>query len=144
MWPFNRRKKSSNNLKERVSPTAVKEYYQAAGSRQSWIIWVLSIGTFILTLLIVLLLFWGGRWVWQKISDSSDDKPTTTQEQSSDLTEDKTKRQGDDNTGSDVPAPAPSPTPQPTPAPTTPPTQNQRPTTPVTGDLPHTGPSSDE
>lgn len=141
MWPFNRNQ-NTTNLKDKVSPTAVKEYYQAVGSQQSWLTWVLSIAAFIITLLIVLGLFWGGRWAWNRLN--SDDKPaTTTQEQAaSGDQEESAERQGNNNSGSNTPnttpnTPAPAPQTQPTPAPTT---------TPQTGgsDLPATGPTSDE
>lgn len=140
MWPFNRNKNSADNLKDKVSPTAVKEYYQAAGNRQPWMVWLISIATFLITLIIVLLLFWGGRWVWNKIDNNDDNKATPATQT------DKTEEEGANNQPENNPTPstsAPAPTPAPAPAPQPTPT-----TTPSTGatnseHLPNTGPDVD-
>lgn len=145
MWPFNRNNKSTNSLKEKVSPTAVKDYYQAAGSRKGWVVWLLSIAAFLITLIIVLSLFWVGRFAWQKIRGTDDNKSTpASQGQNAPSDEQEAQKQNENNGDSapSSPAPQPAPAPQPTPTPTPAPT-------PVTGDsqtgtLPNTGPSSDE
>lgn len=152
MWPFNR-DKQAGDLKEKVAPTAVKEYYQAGGKQQTWVIWLLSIATFIVTLLIVLGLFWAGRWVWNQVTE--EDQPAqTTQEQSTEHQQEAQQRSGSggqsdgQNSGGSPSAPAPSSpgTPSPT-SPNTSPSPAPAPSAgmPATGDsLPATGPTSDE
>ncbi|MEO5627529.1 MAG: hypothetical protein ABIQ89_01415 [Candidatus Saccharimonadales bacterium] len=138
MWPFNRKKNSEDSLKDKVSPKAVKEYYEAGGNRQGWVVWLLSIAAFLVTLLIVLGLFWAGRWTWHKLTDSSSkNEPATTQLKSGDQEQSPAKNEtpsddSGDNTGSNSGNPtAPTSTPSPAPAPAGP-------------ALPNTGPASDE
>lgn len=135
MWSFKKKQQE------------VKDYYQATAGNNMWMVWLLSAITFVATILIVLGLFWAGRWVYQKATNSDKDQPATTEtNQPSEQTEQPSGDQpsqdsgqqpsGGNNGGSNTPT-----TPTPTPAPSTPPS-----TTPQTGpsELVQTGPSSDE
>lgn len=133
MWSFKKKQQE------------VKDYYQATAGNNMWMVWLLSAITFVATILIVLGLFWAGRWVYQQATNNDKDQPATTE------TNQPSEQQGQ---GSEQPTPDPSQgqsgsnngdnsapsTPTPTPAPTTPNT------TPQTGptELVQTGPSSDE
>lgn len=123
-------------------PEEIKEYYQAGKRDRMWVVWLLSGATFIVTVLVVLGLFWGGRWAFDKMRGN--DTQTADTSQSSDVQNqaerDESVEGGSsedinntDNTGT---------TPAQTPAASTPTT------TPNTGsasaELPRTGPSSDE
>jgi len=109
------------------------------------LIWLLSAGTFILTVLIVLGLFWAGRWALHKVTDEplvkapapgiSNDRGTTS-------TTPPVAKDGVNNNRGAHTTPTPATTPvAPQPATSTPTTQASQPT-PST--LINTGPTSDD
>lgn len=71
---FNRNKKTTSNY-----PEEVQEYYQAERRDRTGIAWLLAIGTLIVTILLALLLYFGGRWVYRQLTGGNDDAPGTTQ-----------------------------------------------------------------
>lgn len=106
-----------------------------------WLIWLLSAGTFVVTVLIVLGLFWGGRWVINR----STKKPTPATPVVQKPAANKSQGiNGISSNGSSKPAPTSSTNPAPKPT-TTAPTPAPA-TTPSTGPstLVRTGPTSDE
>ena len=107
-----------------------------APARQNmWVVWLLSIITFIVTVLIVLGLFWAGRWaVRQFTKDPAPAKPAAGIS-----TEDKdTNKNTTNNRGSNTAPSTNNPPVTPPPVSTTP-----RPVAP-SKDLVNTGPTSDE
>ncbi len=147
MGLFNRTKRSAD---DDAVPDEIKDYYQAEKRDRMWVVWFLSAATFVVTVFVVLGLFWGGRWVYREIKGDDKDQTVATQEDASD--QENINSQGthtdssnDSSTQQQTPAtttpaqPQPDPTPQQT-TPTTTPTTG--PTTPEV--LPATGPSSDE
>lgn len=123
----------------------VKDYYQATAGKNMWMVWLLSAITFVGTILVVLGLFWAGRWIYQKVT-APDNQPATTETQPNDQSADSSsngQNQGDQaQNNPDQPS---SPTPGSGAAPSTPPAPTPT-TTPQTGpnELVRTGPSSDE
>lgn len=79
IWPFNRRKRETD------VPLEVQEYYQSERRERVGVAWLLAILSLIATVLLVLGLYFGGRWVWNKITDD-DDTQTTTQTDTSEET----------------------------------------------------------
>lgn len=76
--PFNRilrRKSKQDNISIPV-PEEIKAYYQAETKDNMLKIWLLSGATFIVTLLVVLALFWGGRWMWRRSHQPSQNTST--------------------------------------------------------------------
>jgi len=53
-----------------------KEEYQ---KQRMWLVWLVSIATFVLTVLIVLGVFWLGRWGWHQVHHKQKPVPVTTQ-----------------------------------------------------------------
>jgi len=74
LWPFNR------NQNQGVLPEEVKEYYQVAKKEQTGVAWLLAFGTLIVTILLAIVIFFAGRWAYQKIFNSDDQKPTETEQ----------------------------------------------------------------
>lgn len=74
--PF-RKKKAANapNM-----PPEVQQYYKSERREQTGIAWLLAIATLLITIAIILGLFFGGRWVYRKIKNRN--TTTTTQTQS--------------------------------------------------------------
>jgi cytoskeletal protein RodZ len=72
MWPFNRRKK----VVEQQIPEEINEYYQAERRERTGVAWLLALGTLIVTLILAVGLFFGGRWVYRKVVKN--DKPKQT------------------------------------------------------------------
>ncbi len=61
--------------KDEVLPEEVQDYYKAEQRDRMGVAWLLAVGAFILTVAIILGIFFAGRWAYQSIfsSDSSDD-----------------------------------------------------------------------
>ncbi|GEM_PF-5603041 len=79
-------------------PPEVQEYYESTRRGRKSVAVLLGIATVIITLLVAAILYYGGRFVWNKFADN-DSQPETTQEQ--------------------TPVQQPASTPTPDPAPTT-------------------------
>ena len=133
MWSFRKKNKQTDNQ-------------SVSASRQPmWLIWLLSIVTFIVTVLIVLGLFWLGRWALQRVKNDDKSRPQTVQEQkdNTDAQPGVNNDREEDRTGVNNTPPAPTtPSTPATPPPTTPNTGETPAPTPTT--LFNTGPSSDE
>ena len=89
MWPFNRREK----VVEQEIPEEINEYYQAERRERTGVAWLLALGTLVVTLLLAVGLFFGGRWVWRKVVKN--DKPAQTAQ---------TSNESQSNTNQDKPA----------------------------------------
>lgn len=147
IWPFNRRKKQQ----ESVVASEIQDYYQAERRERKGVAWLLAIATFVVTLLIVLALFYGGKWVYNKISGDEPEVTETTQgdtSQSDQATQDNQDAQqqdqdqlkpdgGDRQVSGQSDAPQTSSTSTSTPSPSTPVTG------PASEELPRTGPDQD-
>jgi hypothetical protein len=68
IWPFNRNKQQPSDL-----PQEVQDYYQAEKREKVGIAGLLALGTLLGTIVVVLGLFFGGRWVYR--TAFKDDKP---------------------------------------------------------------------
>lgn len=75
MWLLRRRNKAP--IKPIPVPEEIKAYYEAEQKQQSWRLWALSAATFTGTLAIVLLLFFGGRALYQNFKDSKNQPKNT-------------------------------------------------------------------
>lgn len=56
-------------------PDEINSYYQAEKRERSWMAWVLALGTLAVTAIVIIGLFFGGRWVYRKVRKTPD---TTT------------------------------------------------------------------
>lgn len=75
IWPFNRKKKQNEAL-----PEEVQEYYESGRKQQTGMAWLLALGTLVVTVLLATVLFFGGRWIYQKVTGNDEpDQPTTQQ-----------------------------------------------------------------
>ncbi|MEO8784778.1 MAG: hypothetical protein ABI221_00380 [Candidatus Saccharimonadales bacterium] len=103
--PFNRifhRKTKQDNISIPV-PEEIKAYYQAESKDNMFKIWLLSGATFIVTLVIVLGFFWGGRWMWRRSHQPNVTSPvtaTTSQSQPSAKKQSSTETKPADQTAS--------------------------------------------
>lgn len=147
MWPFNR-----NKTADGTTPPEVQDYYQSERRDRSWLAWVIGLGTLLATILVVLGLFYGGRWVYRKVKPQ--DNPNTAQVQTENpAPQPEENQQPEGQAPSNAPTPnsavTPTPTPQSgsTPSPTPTPAPGpvaQAPNTQGKGgssDLPTTGPA---
>ncbi len=73
IWPFNRRNKNIDQV-----PAEVQEYYEAERRERAGIAWLLALGTLVITLVIAIGLFFGGRWVYRKVVKRPANRPTTS------------------------------------------------------------------
>ena len=109
MWLFKRKAKQTSDS---PVPEEIKAYYQSENKDKLWKIWLLSGLTFLVTLIIVLGLFWVGRGVYRHYN-----KPTATTIKSGKTAEPsapQTKQpQTDKDTSNNGAKPSPTPTPSP-------------------------------
>lgn len=127
-WPFRR------NRTEDSVPQEIQEYYQSEKRERVGVAWMLALATLVVTVLLALGIFYGGRWAYRAVFDDDKNENTPTeqeqrqdQSQDSERTNEPTTLPGDDsdNDGQQSSSEA-----EDTPL-----------TTPQTGPLPATGPS---
>lgn len=75
VWPFNRNRTDKNSV-----PKEVQDYYQAERRERVGIAWVLALVTLVVTVLLALGLFFGGRWAYRQIFDKNDSPSVTKDE----------------------------------------------------------------
>lgn len=76
VWPFNRNKEQTTNL-----PQEVQEYYDAGQKQRTGMAWLLALATLVVTILLAMALFFGGRWIYQQLTGGDDaSKEQTTQQ----------------------------------------------------------------
>jgi cytoskeletal protein RodZ len=73
-----------------TTPTELQDYYQAENRERRGMAWLLAFVTFFVTLALVLLVFFTGKWAYQRFKDKSKSPHTTSQ----------TKPQGESNNNS--------------------------------------------
>lgn len=134
-------------------PEEVEEYYEENRRGKRLVAMLLSLGTFIITVVIALALFYGGRWLYRVAFTNNDEQPETVQqdeqtEQDPAPDGDSSASPNDDQNATSNGDPTELPGNSDEPADQTPASgPNEPETTPRTGpgdELPHTGPSSDE
>ena len=67
MWPFDKKKKQQSQL-----PQEVQEYQQSIRKQRAGVAWLLAFGTLVVTLILAAMLFFAGRFIYQKIADRND------------------------------------------------------------------------
>ncbi len=131
-------------------PEEIQEYYQSERRERTGIAWLLALGALLVTIVLAILLFFGGRWIYRTVFDKDDssDNPQTAQEEGSQAG---TPGSGDQTPSSQTPGQSStSSTNTDTTPPTTTPTPtgagsgsdvagSQTTTVPAAGDLPDTG-----
>lgn len=69
IWPFKRRKNDA-------LPEEVQEYYQSTSRERTGVAWLLAAGTLVATIVLAVVLFFGGRTIYRLFTD--DKKPEST------------------------------------------------------------------
>jgi cytoskeletal protein RodZ len=138
--PFRRSQSTTDEV-----PTEIQQYYTEEARDRRGASWLTGAVVFIVTVAVVLGLFYGGRALYRALTNDDQPATTTEQQQSSDQQNGTSNGQSSDGTQGDQEV-TPSPTPTPDPAPTPEPTQPD--TTPRTGPaqpevIPRTGPDAD-
>jgi hypothetical protein len=130
MWPFDRRKKAQ---REDVPPE-VQDYYQAEKRERTSVAWLLGFITLVITILLALIIFFGGRWAWRALTGNDrtdDDTSQVEQEPEDEVNGEDAEEPGDEAEEEDEEAPPPTP-------PRVPPAGPAEPEEP----LPRTGPAA--
>ncbi len=119
-------------------PAEIQEYYQSEHRERVGVAWLLAGGTLVLTLLLATGLFFGGKWVYDKIANREDENTVSTTQTTEETT---------------TPTPTPAPVAENPPAPTgTSSTSTSVPSNTAVApavttqpqSIPHTGPDSQE
>ena len=67
---------SRNKTDQDGMPPEVQNYYQAEGRQRSWTAWLMALATLFVTVVVVLGIFFGGRWAFRKLKNGG--QPTVT------------------------------------------------------------------
>ncbi len=67
MWPFNRRKKPE----EGDIPPELQHYYESEHRERVGLAWLIAFLSLVLTITVILGLFFGGRWAYRKIANNN-------------------------------------------------------------------------
>lgn len=127
MWPFRRKQQQSTDIE---IPREVQEYYQAEKRERVGIAWLLAFGTLVVTVAVIVGLFFGGRWVYRKVANTGE-KKTTTSDQSGSQPEQAPASPSGNQPSASTPS---------TPSSSTPSGATNQPPSPTTGKVPNTGP----
>ena len=74
IWPFNRKQNQSEDISQEV-----QDYYQAEKREKVGVAGLLALGTLLVTIVLSMGLFFGGRWVYRTVFND-DRAPQTTQQ----------------------------------------------------------------
>lgn len=96
-WSLKNRKSDSDKVPQ--MPPELSDYYNAEKRDRMWATWLLGFATLVVTVLLAVLLFLGGRWAVNQFTDDETDSPTTTQDESD--TEETTDEQSGTTTDTD-------------------------------------------
>jgi hypothetical protein len=134
---FRRKKSESVQL-----PPEVQEYYQSERRERMGMTWLLAALTFVVTIVLAIGLFFGGRWAYRQVFDRGNDITPVMQDDDGD--EDMARQPVQDNDDDAATPPDTTETPSLPTGPTDEPS-SPRQTTPRTGgdELPRTGPTSE-
>lgn len=75
-WSLKNRKADANQAPQ--MPPELSDYYAAEKRDRRWGVWLLGLATLVVTVILAVLLFFGGRWVIRKFT-SNDDVAQVTQ-----------------------------------------------------------------
>ncbi len=81
VWPFNRKQKNKAPV-----PPEVKRYYDSEHRERVGLAWLVAFLSLIATILIVAGLFFGGRWIYRKLTHKNN-QPSTSQPASTNQSE---------------------------------------------------------
>lgn len=154
-WPFRRNSEDDDQPQYQV-PAEIQDYYQAERRERTGVAWLMATGTLIVTILLAVGLFFGGRWIYRKVKGNDSQQIATSNVESVQqaTSENETSGPKTSSTNTEQPSPAPAtpppstppaastPTPTPTPSTTSPSPSNSTP--PATAgaytSIPNTGP----
>lgn len=139
IWPFNRKARQDATL-----PEEVQEFYESGQKQRTGMAWLLALATLVVTILLAMALFFGGRWIYQQLTDDDQPaEPTTTQQTDSkdQASPDQLQTPVDSNNSDEEQDTSSTNTDQPTTSTPTP--APQSPNTGSTEAIPNTGPGPD-
>ena len=95
----------NRNKKNTDVPAEIQEYYQIERRERTGIAWLLAIGTLLLTIILAMVIFFAGRWVWRAVAGNNDtrteiSKTTQNGQGSGDKQGSSSNRGGSSNNGS--------------------------------------------
>ncbi|MBI1857089.1 hypothetical protein HY003_02720 [Candidatus Saccharibacteria bacterium] len=132
MWLINRRKDKTTN-----APVEVQDFYRAEKRERVGVAWLLALATFVVTIVLALGLFFGGRFIYRKIR-GNDRNP----QPSSGITQNPQSNQGGNGLQDNNKTPASSPSNQPSTVTPTPSTATSDTAPNSSTSLPNTGPAN--
>lgn len=74
-WPFRRKPEESDTV-----PAEIQEYYDAERRERRGLAWLLAAGTLLVTIGIVVGLFYGGRWAYRQVRGTDTSQQTQTEQ----------------------------------------------------------------
>jgi len=77
---FARKKKSVDSV-----PEEIREYYESDKKESTGIAWLLALGTLIVTIVLAMMLFFAGRWLYRTVSNRGNNTGQTTEQAAQDV-----------------------------------------------------------
>lgn len=146
-WPF-RRNDNTTEQPEYQVPSEIQSYYDAERRERTGVAWLMATGTLVVTILLAVGLFFGGRWIYRKVANNDPQPAVNTASVEQSPSENAAEEPQTSSTTTNEPSPVPTPpatapstatppaTPSPTPTPASPSTSaanNQNSNLPSTG-----------
>lgn len=89
-----------NKTDQAGMPKEVQDYYKAEGRERTGVAWLLALGTLLITILVVLGLFMGGRWAFRQLKNNDDQPQVAVQEEAKDEASEQPSSSGSSSSGS--------------------------------------------
>lgn len=89
------------NRKKPTNNEAINDYYVQEQRRRVGVAWLLGFATLVLTIILALALFYGGRWAYRTVFDNDDTQPKPTADQTASNTDQDENSEGSLNTAVD-------------------------------------------
>jgi cytoskeletal protein RodZ len=85
-------------VEEPQVPAEIQEYYEAERRERAGVAWLLALGTLVVTLILALGLFFGGRWAYRKVAHRNNKATVATTQSKSSNTQNNTGQNNSANT----------------------------------------------
>ncbi len=153
-WPF-RRNDNTTEQPEYQVPSEIQSYYDAERRERTGVAWLMATGTLVVTILLAVGLFFGGRWIYRKVANNDPQPAVNTASVEQSPSANTFEEPQTSSTSTNEPSPAPTPpatapststppaTPSPTPTPASPaptPSPSTLAANSQNSNLPNTGP----
>lgn len=99
IWPFNRKRKTTTA--NTSVPPEVQDYYNAQHRERVGVAWLIATASLLVCIVVVMGLFFGGRWVYRQIAHKDQPETAAVEENTSDTKNESEQDQSADDKNKD-------------------------------------------